>query len=123
TPTNGPMAPPSPPPTARDPPLTAPDRERRALSCQSLFRPTPRARLLRPRITSDRLPPSCRRQAMRSNEPPVPGPTGPDPSRPDPETYNVAPGNMPPSPAGGGARSEEHTSELQSRENLVCRLL
>src|SRR5690606_40837534 len=25
------------------------------------------------------------------------------------------------SPAGGG-RSEEHTSELQSRENLVCRL-
>src|SRR5690606_41990538 len=26
-------------------------------------------------------------------------------------------------PAGGPARSEEHTSELQSRENLVCRLL
>src|SRR5690606_41933349 len=24
---------------------------------------------------------------------------------------------------GGQARSEEHTSELQSRENLVCRLL
>src|SRR5690606_39953999 len=24
---------------------------------------------------------------------------------------------------GGGFRSEEHTSELQSRENLVCRLL
>src|SRR5690606_40206147 len=24
---------------------------------------------------------------------------------------------------GRGARSEEHTSELQSRENLVCRLL
>src|SRR5207302_9654275 len=24
---------------------------------------------------------------------------------------------------GGGDRSEEHTSELQSRENLVCRLL
>src|SRR5690606_40464368 len=24
---------------------------------------------------------------------------------------------------GNGARSEEHTSELQSRENLVCRLL
>src|SRR5690606_5961430 len=29
----------------------------------------------------------------------------------------VAPSN------GGGGRSEEHTSELQSRENLVCRLL
>src|SRR5690606_41456365 len=26
-------------------------------------------------------------------------------------------------PAAGVARSEEHTSELQSRENLVCRLL
>src|SRR5690606_20010161 len=26
-------------------------------------------------------------------------------------------------PIGGQARSEEHTSELQSRENLVCRLL
>src|SRR5690606_41331499 len=25
--------------------------------------------------------------------------------------------------AGNAARSEEHTSELQSRENLVCRLL
>src|SRR5690606_39303419 len=25
--------------------------------------------------------------------------------------------------AGAGRRSEEHTSELQSRENLVCRLL
>src|SRR5215475_5535662 len=27
------------------------------------------------------------------------------------------------SPRRGGGRSEEHTSELQSRENLVCRLL
>src|SRR5690606_40970208 len=26
-------------------------------------------------------------------------------------------------PSGYAARSEEHTSELQSRENLVCRLL
>src|SRR5690606_41869586 len=26
-------------------------------------------------------------------------------------------------PAGSDCRSEEHTSELQSRENLVCRLL
>src|SRR5690606_39873195 len=26
-------------------------------------------------------------------------------------------------PGGCGTRSEEHTSELQSRENLVCRLL
>src|SRR5690606_41820146 len=28
-----------------------------------------------------------------------------------------------PQQQGGEARSEEHTSELQSRENLVCRLL
>src|SRR3712207_6874446 len=27
------------------------------------------------------------------------------------------------SPVGSGARSEEHTSELQSRQYLVCRLL
>src|SRR5688572_31599208 len=26
-------------------------------------------------------------------------------------------------PGGGGLRSEEHTSELQSQSNLVCRLL
>src|SRR2546427_2098852 len=29
----------------------------------------------------------------------------------------------PASPARGGPRSEEHTSELQSQSNLVCRLL
>src|SRR5690606_41278401 len=47
----------------------------------------------------------------------------------------MAPGGAPPgsgspgdgpsagSAPGSGLRSEEHTSELQSRENLVCRLL
>src|SRR5690606_40567442 len=35
----------------------------------------------------------------------------------------VASVGLPSRPAGGGTRSEEHTSELQSRENLVCRLL
>src|SRR5207302_3266422 len=38
---------------------------------------------------------------------------------------NVAP-QAPPSPVAPenlGTRSEEHTSELQSRENIVCRLL
>src|SRR5688572_31943982 len=29
----------------------------------------------------------------------------------------------PPSPKNGDGRSEEHTSELQSQSNLVCRLL
>src|SRR5690606_41121471 len=32
-------------------------------------------------------------------------------------------GNLPLLRRLGGLRSEEHTSELQSRENLVCRLL
>src|SRR5690606_41717279 len=31
--------------------------------------------------------------------------------------------SWPASPVSRGRRSEEHTSELQSRENLVCRLL
>src|SRR5690606_41010380 len=36
----------------------------------------------------------------------------------------MPPGPSPPVRTGGeGPRSEEHTSELQSRENLVCRLL
>src|SRR3989442_4629547 len=37
-----------------------------------------------------------------------------------------APGGAPPRPRGrtrGASRSEEHTSELQSRPHLVCRLL
>src|SRR5690606_39898045 len=37
---------------------------------------------------------------------------------PEPETSRCARRLLP-----GGRRSEEHTSELQSRENLVCRLL
>src|SRR5690606_41771580 len=46
------------------------------------------------------------------------------PGRPD----HSKPGSARPSPAARRglrplARSEEHTSELQSRENLVCRLL
>src|SRR5207302_9773668 len=35
----------------------------------------------------------------------------------------AVPVRVPAAGAGQGARSEEHTSELQSRENLVCRLL
>src|SRR5215475_1856658 len=31
--------------------------------------------------------------------------------------------HLPPTSPTAGPRSEEHTSELQSRENLVCRLL
>src|SRR5690606_41353621 len=36
---------------------------------------------------------------------------------------DAAEGGAAPDPAGDQLRSEEHTSELQSRENLVCRLL
>src|SRR6266511_5969756 len=35
----------------------------------------------------------------------------------------AAPRYVPHATPTGGERSEEHTSELQSRENLVCRLL
>src|SRR3712207_8398766 len=38
---------------------------------------------------------------------------------PGPRRVRRAPGEG----RGGGARSEEHTSELQSRQYLVCRLL
>src|SRR5690606_41323734 len=42
-----------------------------------------------------------------------------------PESRRASPtaAAAPAAPGDGGARSEEHTSELQSRENLVCRLL
>src|SRR3712207_8072730 len=39
---------------------------------------------------------------------------------PDPTTFNVLPWRP---EENGGGRSEEHTSELQSRQYLVCRLL
>src|SRR5690606_40750082 len=39
------------------------------------------------------------------------------------EGQGGAPGEVPGQVAGGVPRSEEHTSELQSRENLVCRLV
>src|SRR2546430_13532720 len=38
------------------------------------------------------------------------------------DVRHVLPANPVP-PAGLGVRSEEHTSELQSQSNLVCRLL
>src|SRR3712207_9053585 len=42
-----------------------------------------------------------------------------------PEGVRLAPPEGDPAPVGGadGGRSEEHTSELQSRQYLVCRLL
>src|SRR5207302_11349973 len=40
-----------------------------------------------------------------------------------PQVRHSAPLSLPPARSGRMIRSEEHTSELQSRENLVCRLL
>src|SRR5690606_41847079 len=48
-------------------------------------------------------------------------PRPPPPSR-DRRRWPTAP-RTPPTAAGRWPRSEEHTSELQSREKLVCRLL
>src|SRR5690606_40088411 len=40
-----------------------------------------------------------------------------------PAVHSASEGDLPPWPKSSSSRSEEHTSELQSRENLVCRLL
>src|SRR3712207_7387036 len=52
---------------------------------------------------------------------------GEAPTLSPPESSSVWPGNSPASSsnsvASWAARSEEHTSELQSRQYLVCRLL
>src|SRR5690606_40768666 len=68
-------------------------------------------------------------QCSLTPRPPVP--RLPPPSRPPPAGGTTTPLTPPPSspawPRRGtkraAVRSEEHTSELQSRENLVCRLL
>src|SRR2546426_5032043 len=52
----------------------------------------------------------CRRRSRPSRRRPPPPPAPPCEGPPE-------------SPARGGGRSEEHTSELQSPCNLVCRLL
>src|SRR5690606_21585489 len=61
---------------------------------------------------------------------PAPSPPGPAPTPPPSPGPPPGPPPRPPGPSGPpgipgpfGPRSEEHTSELQSRENLVCRLL
>src|SRR3712207_7913727 len=50
--------------------------------------------------------------------PPACGPAAPPPARPGRPR-----GQASDTGARGGSRSEEHTSELQSRQYLVCRLL
>src|SRR5690606_42121031 len=65
--------------------------------------------------------PICPRRSWSTCSAPRPGPDSAMPM------WNPCM-SMVPAPASGGCiacspRSEEHTSELQSRENLVCRLL
>src|SRR5690606_41506493 len=68
----------------------------------------------------DALPISARRQARRPGRRTRPG-RAPPPCTPAPAPVPSRCRSAPPAPPA--TRSEEHTSELQSRENLVCRLL
>src|SRR5207302_11480454 len=68
----------------------------------------------RPSGSANRPPATARRPCENCARPPS---TAGSP-RPPPAAAAV-----PSAPSAPSARSEEHTSELQSRENLVCRLL
>src|SRR5438132_2268947 len=63
--------------------------------------------------------PSCPRSAPDETSPPAPYPAAP--VRADPRTRRAPRRRCP--PARSTERSEEHTSELQSHSDLVCRLL
>src|SRR5690606_42128489 len=62
---------------------------------------------------------SGRTRGSESQARPAPAGAARSPGRPDAEDPSACTCRCRPS----GTRSEEHTSELQSRENLVCRLL
>src|SRR3712207_8050991 len=63
-----------------------------------------------------------RRRRRRSRREPTAGQTRAQPGgQPDPPPRSAGP--PAPRPAGGPSRSEEHTSELQSRQYLVSRPL
>src|SRR5690606_40629815 len=64
-----------------------------------------------------RAPPGAHERAARHRDGAARGPTGDSPG-PRRELRDPAAADR-----AHGRRSEEHTSELQSRENLVCRLL
>src|SRR5205085_12590295 len=60
---------------------------------------------------------------LRSSSPPTP-PSTPPSSPPSPRPQPPGTARLTVTVAGGnGPRSEEHTSELQSQSNVVCRLL
>src|SRR5690606_40163840 len=72
--------------------------------------------LLQKRWSTARPPdPSSTSPSSTSTSPASAGTSGASPSRASPTARSTR--------SWPSARSEEHTSELQSRENLVCRLL
>src|SRR5690606_41664006 len=74
-------------------------------------------------ISGDRDPAGADRAGADARRHGSPGPA-PAPADPAGHRRRLALGLRPVSgTSGAGGRSEEHTSELQSRENLVCRLL
>src|SRR2546430_13192094 len=76
----------------------------------------PYTTLFRSMVEKNRMPPSEPRCAMTTWETGI--------SLPSESSIAVSPCHNPSRAAAGNAsRSEEHTSELQSQSNLVCRLL
>src|SRR3712207_8875060 len=83
-----------------------------------MIRRPPRSTLF-PYTTLFRSPALARREgSFRPGS--CPGPDG-EPARPGSAAVTRAGGSH--APSGAATRSEEHTSELQSRQYLVCRLL
>src|SRR5207237_10689378 len=95
---------PPPPPPPRHPPSFPTRRS------SDLMDPQGQVRIGRPVAASGR-----ERTGRRAKPPLNPVVNGPDPLGRGPGLARVA--------VGDGERSEEHTSELQSHLNLVCRLL
>src|SRR5256885_3137656 len=69
--------------------------------------------------------PGCERSGQSVPCPETPRPGAEETRRPNPRDRCREGGSPdpPPAPEGASERSEEHTSELQSPCNLVCRLL
>src|SRR5207253_9138168 len=95
----------------------------RHLTLFVLLIPPPPTSTLFPYTTLFRSRAGCGRRRRCASA--VPSPHRPaDRSGPDPAAGTAAPSpKPPPTRPAAGSRSEEHTSELQLRGHLVCRLL
>src|SRR5256885_8083365 len=65
----------------------------------------------------------CKAKEQTTEAPPPEQPKAKAPAQPKAEAPATAPASTPAKPEATASRSEEHTSELQSPCNLVCRLL